>query len=751
MTPLLLLTPWALAATWSVEADGSGEVPTLQQAIDRATDGDRIEAGAGTYTENLDYRGRDIHIIGADGAVLVPATTSQPLVAFRAGEGPGAVLEGFTLDGDGGSTLTITGASPTLRDLLLRDFSGNIGGAMVVMDGSVTIEDTVFTENSAETGAAIWAERAVVTLSNCTLTGNIATSHGGAVGLGADAWLEDQGSTWDTNEAGSYGGALYAEGYATVVLTDSVFEDNYAYYGGAVWVQSYSTFEGTGLRVEDNIGYSHGGAFYLYYLDGPFTLTDSELIGNTSTYAAGGALYSYAYNDITLDRVTVRDNVAWTHGGGIYHYYRGDLTLRDSVVADNLTTYYAGGGVYAWTYTRDEHDLRVEGTEITGNIAAGEAGGLLARSFREFTLIDSVFADNAADDRVAGGGLLAWQNTATTVHGNRFTANFAGYGGGAYVQGHGVDPALDEEAAEAIVSWDTWTNNIFQENKARSGGALCLYDNQDSRLTNNTLIGNLATDAGGSLYLAENATDLRNSVVAWTSYGAGVHVADDDAAAGLTLAFNDFYDNAEGDLDGVLEGPASTDDGNLVEQPGFVAYSADGDPTNDQLVLTRTSSLIDAGDPELSDPDGSRSDIGAWGGPALEVVDADEDGWTSDADCDDDDPAVNPGADETWYDGLDQDCGGGSDFDADRDGLDAQEHEGDDCDDTDPELGLDCTSPDKPPPPVQDTGCGGCAASPAAPPVVLWLGLLGLVSRRREDPSLLPRPAGTPGRPRPRG
>ena len=52
-------------------------------------------------------------------------------------------------------------------------------------------------------------------------------------------------------------------------------------------------------------------------------------------------------------------------------------------------------------------------------------------------------------------------------------------------------------------------------------------------------------------------------------------------------------------------------------------------------------------------------------------------------DCDDTDSAVNPGATETWYDGVDQDCGGGSDYDADGDGYDSDAYSGTDCDDTD--------------------------------------------------------------------
>jgi hypothetical protein len=73
--------------------------------------------------------------------------------------------------------------------------------------------------------------------------------------------------------------------------------------------------------------------------------------------------------------------------------------------------------------------------------------------------------------------------------------------------------------------------------------------------------------------------------------------------------------------------------------------------------------------------------------------DADQDSYNSDTwpdragfigpDCDDADPSISPAEPyDPPYDGVDQDCAGDSDYDADRDGFDASDWSGTDCDDT---------------------------------------------------------------------
>ena len=77
---------------------------------------------------------------------------------------------------------------------------------------------------------------------------------------------------------------------------------------------------------------------------------------------------------------------------------------------------------------------------------------------------------------------------------------------------------------------------------------------------------------------------------------------------------------------------------------------------------------------------------------ALNTSDGDADGYTScDSDCNDTDFDINVDATEIWYDGVDQNCDGWSDYDQDGDGFDHLDYGGDDCDDENPDINVDAT------------------------------------------------------------
>ncbi len=91
---------------------------------------------------------------------------------------------------------------------------------------------------------------------------------------------------------------------------------------------------------------------------------------------------------------------------------------------------------------------------------------------------------------------------------------------------------------------------------------------------------------------------------------------------------------------------------------------------------------------QTDDPDNPAVIVSLSGGV---IVDGDADGYdrveAGGEDCDDTDPNTFPGATETWYDGNDQDCGGDDDYDQDGDGYQTvvfnedTENGGGDCND----------------------------------------------------------------------
>jgi len=121
-------------STWYVKVDGSGDAPTIQAAIDSASDFDTVLVAAGVYTgdgnRDLDTKGRRITVVSESGpsVTLISAdgTPEEPHIGFvfRSGEDSSTIVEGFQIDDAFGDSLSYwvygavacSASTPTVRN-----------------------------------------------------------------------------------------------------------------------------------------------------------------------------------------------------------------------------------------------------------------------------------------------------------------------------------------------------------------------------------------------------------------------------------------------------------------------------------------------------------------------------------------------------------------------------------------------------------------------------------------------------------
>lgn len=118
--------------------------PTIQDAIVAAVTGDEIIIRPGTYVENIDFIGKTISLKSESGPHVTTIDGGQPtnpdrgsVVSIESGEGPGTLLEGFTITNGSGN----------------NDVNQNYyGGGVLCYYSSPTIRNNIISGNTASNG-----------------------------------------------------------------------------------------------------------------------------------------------------------------------------------------------------------------------------------------------------------------------------------------------------------------------------------------------------------------------------------------------------------------------------------------------------------------------------------------------------------------------------------------------------------------------------------------------------------------------
>lgn len=554
--------------------DGSAEHTTLQEAVDAAPEGAVVLACNVPFTEPVIIDGRALTLRGHPGTVLDGGGVDRGLWV-TSGAGPGSV---------------------TVEGLTITNGDADRGGGVLCEGAELVLRDVVLSNNRATQGGALAATNCVVHLVGVDVHTNVAEKEGGG-GHIVGGTVTVERSRFGSNR-GADGGGLLVQG-AEGDVSDSVFEDNAGYVGGGLW------FDGA-LRLTRNVFRRNearftGGGFAGKFASGE--VIENEVYSNTCGLDGGGG-----YTSNFTGRVVgndFHDNVAGDDAGGLRMFFGMALVEDNRFVANTavnaagaMKVSHAEGELRSNTFEDNEAGGVGGALEIdddvsysTGNVfrrnhAGTDGGGVhMLKPRWHLNMDDSVFEDNTAG--ACGGGLamegVAWSEPHTLTSSRLvFARNQAARGGAVCVQGGAM--VLD--------------NAVFTGNQGDADGGGLLVEGANVSLRNVVFHANQA-GTGSALALLGVGTAWVSEVAVVDNPGESVRV---DAAQ------LDWRYNLELGATFVGMVDPSGRDGNFSADPAFV------DPAAGDFRLGAGSSGIDAGDPMRRDVDGSRVDVGAFGG-----------------------------------------------------------------------------------------------------------------------------------------
>ncbi len=580
-----------------------------------------------------DANGGAIQNIGGSYALLDNSTVRGNNAIAYPGRGHG-----------GGISTMLDSVVHLINSEVIDNYATTEGGGLFVLDNSTLIAEYQFRPYvlppqappliagniAGEAGGGIYLLRSVADIRQTRIRENLTEFRGGGISAGNDVVLDISDSEVYKNTTNFFmpdgsGGGIYLSGFGqtngpAVTITGSHIHQNNVdpngspggEFGGGISARYGTTLVLDDTVVENNKASISGGGIYasdkFTSIVPQITITDSHIIANSATNRGGGITMaggdSTLAPDLDIVDTEINGNLTEGRGGGLFLTGLGSLeslrtSILDSVLSGNVAD-VEGGGVAAGPNL----SLTIDETMIDNNRTFGKGGGIyltaltLASPNLPKTISNSVISHNVAEyaspsppyTYASGGGIWVGAKADLAVDQTTITGNRADrYGGGIMLN----------EAEFAL------TDSTISDNFAAQGGGGAYVKNSDATFSQDTWYANSTNGDGGAVrlfsFLYNSVSITQNTVtrnqadrnISGVGQGGGIYVDPQPLNnVGVRLGGSIVADNFSGN---VLALPHNAD---LFDGPGLA-----GNPpvaTTYNLIGSRAGNTLAVANPDFN-------------------------------------------------------------------------------------------------------------------------------------------------------
>jgi hypothetical protein len=427
--------------------------PTIQAAVDAASEGDEIVVGPGWYFEHVVIDGTKHLILRSTSpddpdtvtATIIDGAGNGNVIAVSGLSGIPIQLRGLTITN---GAIGIQGSGST-ADITHCEIVRNRVGCNWSSGGLTLNMSTVKNNGSSSGGGAMVCDHCSLLIQSCSIADNVARMEHGHPGVLTVA--NSVVAVQDSSIAGNFGfeaDVLFCAD-TDISISRTAFATNGALYGGGI------RCNGENLRISESELADNGvddNTVSFYSSGGVLALEDTLIHGNRSYDALGGTGgVSIGQGTAAIKGCAFENNRSDFGTGPLVAWRDVTVTVEDCLFRNNNAFTYGGGGAIDCRGCMVE----VRNTSIINNHASYGCGGIYEQDGDVF-LSNCTLKSNSVRD--LGGGAIACSGGRVVIQGSNITDNSFAY----------PDPDFGSEGI-----WSSGTELVVQDSTITGlGGSL---------------------------------------------------------------------------------------------------------------------------------------------------------------------------------------------------------------------------------------------------------------------------------------